>query len=184
MGLRVLTYVRSGTVVTQYTAQKDHGEHQEHGDAEVRQYEAKQHEAGDDADQHRNEACHQAEVALRATASIFDAENDTPERLSMDQVEADEVGHLDRGELPEAPDLARDLDGDDLTGPTVSDHEEVDLVDDDPVGVDLRLLGVEVDDALGPDRPRRSARRWCRRVDRIDGSFQREGTPLPLNESR
>ena len=78
-----------------------------------------------------------------------------------------EVGHLDRGELAEAPDLAGDLDRDDLTGAAVADDEEVDLVDGDALGVDLLLLGVEVDDSVRPVRPRRSARHWCRRANAL-----------------
>ena len=60
-----------------------------------------------------------------------------------------QVGHLDRGELAEAPDFAGDLDGDHLTGASVADDEEVDLVDGDALGVGLLLLGVEVDARFG-----------------------------------
>ena len=114
----------------------------------MRQHEADQHQRHHEHHHDPDEAGHQAE-AFAVTASIFEAENETPERSLHGPGDGDQVGHLDRGELAEAADLAGDLDGDDLPGPAVADDEEVDLVDGDALGVGLLLLGVEVDARLG-----------------------------------
>ena len=138
-------------------------EHQEHDDAEVRQHEADQHQHHQHDQHDPDEPGHQAE-ALGAIASIFEAENDTPERSAMVQVQRHQVGHLDRGELAQALDVAGDLDGDDLAGPAVAHDEEVDLVDGDALGVESSAAWCRSRCSVRPGRPRRSARRWCQRA--------------------
>ena len=146
------------------------------------QHEPDQHQHHHEHQHDPEEAVHQAE-AFAVTASILEAENETPERSSMAQVVATRSVTLTGVNSPRPLDFARDLDRDHLAGPAVTDDEEVDLVDGDALGVGLLLLGVEVDARFG-----RSGR------DEVHGtgvngqahdcSFQKwEGTSLPLGRA-
>ena len=73
----------------QVTADEHDGDHQQDNEAEVGQDESDRHEPEHQRQHNRDEASHQAEAAFWAlTASILEAENDTPERSAMFQVVA------------------------------------------------------------------------------------------------
>ena len=138
--------------------------HEQHDDAEVRQHEADQHQRHHHGQHDPDEAWPSGRRPLGVIASIFEAENDTPERSPMDQVRATRSVTLTGVNWPEAPDLAGDLDGDHLAGPAVADDEEVDLVDGDALGVESSAAWCRSRRSVRPGRPRRSARHWCQRA--------------------